>query len=505
MSKRSRRRKRRRKRRSSEQKSPRHSSEKDIGRLAVLLALKLVQLAVAIASLLVVVKLLAGAPGYVYTTSAVAGALVLYDFFDVVNWRRIKYLRERQLWPLVTAYVAYLIALAGVAASATIVGGGWLEGALVVLAFVLAGFGRARVETRVCQQLRALRLSDGEARWGEGLRPRIERLLDRIASRRGDPDKHPGQVLMGELAASLRAALRGPLRSMRRLVALGVMVASLLLGGWSGLALGSKLIRAIAGSSPSTAAAPKKPAVEHHVHSETAAKEAAGQPSTSTASAPNPTPLSECAVPPGTGAPGWAKQDILHLYLGGRPLASEAPGTLIAGCPDRYQTVHTRDGEFLYTIGWDPSHTRRLSIAVDSRRFGPSLFLAPAVQPVLELIDHRNAVGGVRAFSVGAGQFYPVQSDRGTYILIRRATAGMPAVTRFTLIPPPVAQSWAAAVLRSGKFLWPMPGRHGLGSYDFLTGSAPPMVAYTFTYRPPGVPEPELSQSELTAIAATPE
>jgi hypothetical protein len=496
-----RRRKRKRKRGPGEERpAPRrvsHDTSDDLRR-AVASAAKLIQLAVAITSLLVVVNLVAAAPGYAETASVLAGALVVYDLADLVNWRRIRYLRERELWPLIAAYVCCLLALSGVCVAGLMAEGSWWLGAIVVGVLVLVLVARLAVETQICSELRTLHFDLGRPLWGDRIRTKIEQLLEHLASDRG---KSAGKQIMGTLAGTLVASLRGPLGSARRLVAHSAMIGGLLLAGWSTVAVGREAIRAIGAPAQSTA------------HAQTSISATATTPTTETAPstspsstgvAENPLPLSQCAVPPGAGAPAWARESIFDLYLGDQAGAQGSPGTDIAGCPTRYRTLHTRVGKFVYTIGESPTGAQPLSIAVDSLRFGPALFLGSAVKPVLELIGQLGAVGGLRSFTVGPGQFYPVQTDRGTYILIRR-TAGASGAAPYAVIPPPVGQAWVGAVLRSNQFLWPSASKRDIRKWSFDTSSTPSEAAYSFTFDPPGVTEPELSETELASVAAEPE
>jgi hypothetical protein len=497
-----RRRKKKRKRGSGGETPARRSASQDASddfRRAVTGTVKLVQLAVAITSLLVVVNLVAAAPGYAESASALAGAIVVYDLGDLFNWRRIRYLRERELWPLIVAYVCCLLAMSGVCVAGLMAEGSWWLGAIVVGALLPALIARHAVETQICSELRTLRLDLGRPLWGgDHIRARIEQLLDHFASDRG---KSGGTQVIRTVAETLVAGLRGPLGSARRLVAHAAMIGALLLACWSSVAVGREAIHAVQGSTPSVAHA--QPSTSAATTPSTT-KAPPAPPASSAGAAESPPPLSHCAVPPGTGAPAWAHEDIFNLYLGGQTGAQESPGTDIAGCPVRYHTLHTLDGEFIYTIGESPTGTQALSVAVDSSRFGPALFLGSAVKPVVALIGQLGAVGGLRSFTVGPGQFYPVQTDRGTYILIRRR-AGASGAEPYAVIPPTVAQAWVGAVLRSKKFLWPTPSSRDGRQWRFDTGSTPPEAAYSFTFNPPGMAEPELSEAELASVAAQPE
>ncbi len=215
-------------------------------------------------------------------------------------------------------------------------------------------------------------------------------------------------------------------------------------------------------------------------------------------------PINECATPLVTGGPLWVDEDITHLYLGGAGVgAAEAPGTAIAGCPGELHLTQTASGLFAYTEGKSPAEGQPRSIAVDSRRFGPALFLAPAVEPVQALLHRFKIVGGIRRYSVFGGDFYPVQTPAaGTYILIRRETGTKQGAVPYTVVPPVVAQAWTVAIAKSQTFLWPVPRyENGETIYAFESNSTPSRVVYTFPYRPSNIMEPELSEEELEADA----
>jgi hypothetical protein len=192
------------------------------------------------------------------------------------------------------------------------------------------------------------------------------------------------------------------------------------------------------------------------------------------------------------------------LYMGdGDRGAAEAPGTSIAGCPGELHIAHTSSGLFAYTLGTNTTSTKSLSIAVDSRRFGPALFLAPAVGPVEALLHRFKIIGGIHRYSVGGGDFYPVQTPgAGTYILIRRETGTGEVAEPYSVVPPVVAQAWALAIAKSQMFLWPVPRyENGETIYDFDSNSTPSRVLYSFPYHPSNTIEPELSDAELEVVA----
>jgi hypothetical protein len=475
--------------------------------IALRVAWKLLKLAVWATSVLVVLKLFAAAPDYSAIASALAGMLVFYDLFDAINWKRRKYFKARSLWPLLAAYVSCVVVMALIATTG-FYAQNWWTGVIIVVVFILGGLARARTEALICTRLRKLHLDRGEPRWFSGFSIWLGRTIENFADRGSDGSQRFADLALERLATWLRAGIRGPFASARRLVALGTMIACLVLGTWSGIATGARLVTTIEGRGRVATATEPQTRQKHTTRdaaTATARPPAGGAQSPSTAATSNSVDPSQCAVPPGTGAPSWASKDIFALYLGGAgPAASEAPGTQIAGCPEHYHLMNTRDGEFVYTIG-EGAGGRPLSVAVDSSR-GAALFLAPAVEPLLELIHQVGAVGGGRKFTVGAGQFLSVQTDRGTYLLSRRETGTELQAEPFVVIPPVVTQAWAAAITRSGHFLWPVPPSHrGDYIYRFQTSTTPPQTAYSFSYRPSNASEPELSEAELATLAAKPE
>lgn len=220
----------------------------------------------------------------------------------------------------------------------------------------------------------------------------------------------------------------------------------------------------------------------------------------------------ECPTPPGTGAPLWASTAIAALFTGASTeRTGNPPGTAIAGCTGKPHEVVTSTGLFVWMLGENLANGRTLSLAVDSHQFGPALFLWPAVTDVIKLIDRYGAVGGVRGMQAGDGNLYPVETDNGTYILIRRETGTEQVPQPYIALPPTVATAWADAMRQQGSWLWPLAPQSISGSEVFRFGapSNPSHVVCTILYdRKNGaarldnhpiyhLPELELSAPEL--------
>ncbi len=198
--------------------------------------------------------------------------------------------------------------------------------------------------------------------------------------------------------------------------------------------------------------------------------------------------------------------------------AGEAPGTKIAGCPTAYFMTDGRDGPFVYALGTSPSSASPLSVAVDGR-FGPALFLAPAVEPVLALIHRFGAVGGVRRFTANSGpQFVPVLTEDGTYTLIRPETGTAQVARGYMVLPPPVTEAWFGAMreigtMRGVGLAWLTPGTpEPSGKNQKFTLYKGAVARYTITYNPwrqsakrdnytYHLPEPQLLENELEEAA----
>jgi hypothetical protein len=165
-----------------------------------------------------------------------------------------------------------------------------------------------------------------------------------------------------------------------------------------------------------------------------------------------------CRHLPGYGAPAWARADLNALYLGGIRLnATKPPGTA-GGCTGK--AVVKEDGAFVYTIGKN-LQGETLSIALDSLEFGPAIFLAPAAQRVIALIEHGwSPLGGLPTMPVAGGDVAAILTEQGTIALVRSEThlPNRPDVaTPYTELPPAAASAWSGAMHELNRWLWPLP------------------------------------------------
>lgn len=177
----------------------------------------------------------------------------------------------------------------------------------------------------------------------------------------------------------------------------------------------------------------------------------------------------------------------------------EPPGREEGGCTLEYHNNEALG--FAWAWGEIPSTHRHLSIAVDSTT-GPALFLEPAAQEVHALIERYGQVGGLRRFEAGRGDFFPVDTPAGTYILIRREKGIYARAGAYEVIPPSVAEIWVTTVDGKHKFLWPrLTQQEGRAVYDFDTNAPATTVAYTVPYPPSTASEPQIGEAELQKAA----
>jgi hypothetical protein len=474
------------------------------------IALRLVGPIVFLVSFVAVVKLFVNTTLGERFVAGTACAAVIYELFDFINWKRALLLREKRLRPLLGKYVLWFFSMVAVAVVGFVVDTGSWEGLLVVLAFVLIAFMRARLEEGICERSEELGVQTPQPIWGKHFARWVDALTREQAKLKVDDTTPLLDVSKRRFARWLRARRISPHHDGRRVVSVIVIAAALLFGAWHVIAWAKRnaheLKTVISLIEPSHRSGKSKPPRSVGVSRSTAPASqsplfgsAATVPETSISTGS----IDECATPLVTGGPLWVEEDIAHLYLGGAgAAAAEAPGTAIAGCPGELHLTRTASGMFAYTEGRSPTGGQSRSVAVDSRRFDAALFLAPAVKPVMALIERFKILGGLHRYTVADGDFYPVQTPVGTYILIRRETGTEQTANPYLVVPPTVAQAWSLAISRSAGFLWPR-SRHEGGKeiYDFYTNASPSRVAYSFSYQPSDMPEPELSEAELQADA----
>jgi hypothetical protein len=445
---------------------------------------------------------------FVAGTACVA---VIFELFDWTNWKRAQLLGEKRLRALLGQYLLWFSTMVAVAVVGFVVARGSWQALLVVLAFVLIAFRRARVEEDICEQFDEFGVQTPQPIWGKHFARWVDELTREYAKLKVDETTPLLEVGKRRFARWLRARPISPHHDGRRVVAVIVIAAALLFGAWYVVAWAKQNaheLKAIVSLIEPSHRSGKRKAKSERAAGVSGSTESQSPPLGSAATVPEASmsaePINECATPLVTGGPLWVEEEIAHLYLGGAgAAAAEAPGTAIAGCPGELHLSHTAFGLFAYTEGRSPAGGQPRSVAVDSSRFHAGLFLDPAVKPAMALIKRFKIIGGLHRYTVAGGDFYPMQTPVGTYLLIRRNTGTERAATPYLVVPPAVAQAWSLAVSRSEDFLWPMP-RHEGGKeiYDFYTNTNPSRVAYSFAYQPSDGAEPELGEAELQADAS---
>jgi hypothetical protein len=181
---------------------------------------------------------------------------------------------------------------------------------------------------------------------------------------------------------------------------------------------------------------------------------------------------STCGSLPSYGAPEWAESQLNALYLGGsldfngQPVHAELPPGAEGGCTGRAVVPLYTQGEFVYTIG---GSTR--SVAVDSKQFGPAIFLAPAARRVLSIIKEQlGPVGGTAREKVRNGDFLSVSTELGSVMLVRQQEhleGQSDEAYPYTELPPAAAEVWVQAMRQRQVWLWPYLSASDRGSETF--------------------------------------
>ena len=167
-----------------------------------------------------------------------------------------------------------------------------------------------------------------------------------------------------------------------------------------------------------------------------------------------------CDRLPGDGAPSWAEAELNELYLGGLVNVTPPPGLKEGGCTTRVIVPPREDGTFVYVVGKNPAGEIR-SLAVVSTEFEPAIFLAPASQQVLELIEEgQMPIGGYpRVEDLAGGDMAPVLTPEGTVVLVRSSTHP-PGKSRYATpyveLPPTVASAFVEVMHEFGAWFWPL-------------------------------------------------
>jgi len=155
----------------------------------------------------------------------------------------------------------------------------------------------------------------------------------------------------------------------------------------------------------------------------------------------------------GKGAPAWSEPNIVNLYEG---LGSAGPAFL--GCTGKMHRYRSqRCGEFVWALGENPAVHEILSLvtACEKPAFA-TVYSVPASGFVRELIENEgdHTVYGPHKITTGEGDMYLVETESGTYALVRYATGGA-SVQNYIELPPPVVQAWIGDMHEAHTWLWP--------------------------------------------------
>jgi hypothetical protein len=196
-----------------------------------------------------------------------------------------------------------------------------------------------------------------------------------------------------------------------------------------------------------------------------------------------------CPHMPAFGAPAWAREDLNALYFGGKQLNATPPPGEIGGCTGRAIVPAAQHGSFVYTIGRN-ALGEILSVAVDSFKFGPAIFLSPAAKRVLELIHAGHApLGGYPTRDVAGGDYAAAKTAAGTFVFVRgtKHLPGLPNVAvPYQRLSPVIARPWLAAMTELNTWLWPLPPvvDGELKGFGFASEPEATKAAVTIAFRP---------------------
>jgi len=204
-----------------------------------------------------------------------------------------------------------------------------------------------------------------------------------------------------------------------------------------------------------------------------------------------------CLSAPGAGAPTSVPlvgRELHELYLGATgmtrvPVDYESPGAS-AGCTGK---VEREQHDSYFTIATYPRTGEIGSVAVDSAKYGPAVFIAPAALPALALLRRYRTLGGTARHRVGHGDFYLIEVDVGTIVLVRAQyqEPGQPGVVEgYVQLDPPVAEAWMACMREHHGWLWPVPRplprvSHEI-AFDLIDNVVTPRYRCTVSYEPKG-------------------
>jgi hypothetical protein len=155
----------------------------------------------------------------------------------------------------------------------------------------------------------------------------------------------------------------------------------------------------------------------------------------------------------GEGAPRWAMHPIVSLYEG---LGSVGPAFLgCTGKMHRYRGDRCR--EFVWALGENPAIHEILSLVSACKKPAfATVYRVPASGFVRDLIETErdHIVYGPHKITAGDGDMYLLETESGTYALVRSATGGE-SIQTYIELPPPVVQAWIGAMNEANEWLWP--------------------------------------------------
>lgn len=106
----------------------------------------------------------------------------------------------------------------------------------------------------------------------------------------------------------------------------------------------------------------------------------------------------------------------------------------------------------VYLIGYKNGAIQSVAVvSKDSKTRPPALFMAPAAQLVLKLIQSGSAIGGTGRLDAGFGDLYLAYTARGTTAITRPTKDGV-----YTAVPPAVVDEWFADMTLRNEWLWPV-------------------------------------------------
>lgn len=439
------------------------------------------------------------------TVAIVAVALGLFQLVNSIFRRRAGHWGKGLRGLLVREFILGALLMIPIAAICLVLDEHWWAPALVAVLLLLAWWLYVDVEAEIQNRVSKLHLPDGTSRVGQVsgklLSGNSRTLKDTADEAAWIPHKVLGYLLSTELRKGL-----SPTRHLIATALLALFFAA-------GAAAVTSPFRPVEddksdqrkdGNGEDNPGKPEK-AKTLKFRARVAPTESA-QASPELAKIPLPAErqwLDVCGALPGTHVQAQAdKQILMMLYLGiprEVPTTDEPPGADQAGCDGPAVTPSGQDPDlFKYVIGTRPTGETR-SIAALSDRFGPAIFLAPAVDPVEALVDRYRDVGGLRRTDLGSGDIYGVRTPDGGAILLRPTkTTNSTKATAYLVLLPAAARAWLLLLREEGRMLWPAgnAGPDGVGRFDFSIEPGGDRVVHTFDVDISGRVQVDGGQSE---------